>query len=128
MSEKEFGYRDGGLPGPEEISDEVRRTKEKKGAYRKDFLAVENIPNWFTDIGEEREDEKSPEETGWKELVDDFKTLSVAVQQELLQDMQSKMKRNFFKTKKEMLVLFRYLVDRNLEVIRRGERIKRQKK
>ena len=65
--EKEFGHHEDGLPGPEEISDEVRRTKEKKGAYRGDFLAVEDIPDWFTDIGEEREEEKSSEETKWKE-------------------------------------------------------------
>ena len=132
MSGKESEYQDvlheGGLPGPEEISDEVKRTKEKKGAYRRDFLSVENIPNWFTDTGEEREEEKSPEEMGWEKLVDDFKTLSVIVQQELLQDIQAKMKRKFFKTKKEMMENFRYLVDKNLEVMKREERGRRQRK
>ena len=55
--ENKFGvYEDGGLRGSEEIPEEEKRTKEKKSAHRGDFLAVEDIPNWFNDIGEERGD------------------------------------------------------------------------
>lgn len=72
------------------------------------------------------EDGKAREE--FQDLIDDFKKLFVPVQQELLKDMQSKMKRNFFKTKKEMIEDLRYLVDKNLEVMQKEERIKKQKK
>ena len=116
-----------GLPHTEESMEEKERVLG--GDKMKQYLDVEDIPNWFTDTAEEREDEKSEEELVWEKLVDDFKTLNVLVQQELLQDMQAKMKRNFFKTKQEMIEHLRYLVDKNLEVMRKEEaRSKRQRK
>ena len=122
--EKKAGFR---LPPHTEESKEEKERLNQEDDLRR-FLKVEDIPDWFTDTGEEREEEKSPEETKWEEMVDDFKTLSVAVQQELLEDMQRKMKRKFFKTKAEMVEHFRYLVDKNLEVMRREERGRRQRK
>ena len=122
--QKKTGFQP--LPHTEESREEQKRLNQEDDL--KMFMKVEDIPNWFTDTGEEREEDKSPEGMKREELVDDFNTISVAVQQELLKDMQSKMKRKFFKTKKEMMENFRYLVDKNLEVMKREERVRRRRK
>ncbi|MBI2640444.1 MAG: hypothetical protein HYW91_00990 [Candidatus Sungbacteria bacterium] len=117
----EFGIREGGLPGPEEISDEERRTKEKKGAHRRDFLAPENIPNWFTDLGVEREG-NGEEDTRFQKLVEDLRKLDWPVQQEISADVLREKERGYLKDREEIFERVRYLVDQNLRLARKKAR------
>jgi len=127
--EKKSGFRP--LPHTEESREEQERLNQEDDLKR--FLKVEDIDTWFNDIGQELEledigtEEEEAEKDKFEDLIRDFKNLFIPVQQELLQDMQAKMKRNFFRTKKDMIEHFRYLVDKNLEVMKKQSR-KRQRK
>ncbi len=50
MREKEFGYHDSGLPGPEEVTDEERRLAERrrtpgKKSKRQEYVPTKDIPS-----------------------------------------------------------------------------------
>lgn len=120
--EKEFGIHDSGLPDPWEESDEIKRTGEMRGIEPGKYLSLENIPHWFTDIGEEREEESVSEwQKKWRRLTEDFRKLPLATQQTMLDDLQMQMKQNKFRTKWDML---RYLYA-EINTIRSGK-IKRK--
>ncbi|OHA02520.1 MAG: hypothetical protein A3I44_00505 [Candidatus Sungbacteria bacterium RIFCSPLOWO2_02_FULL_51_17] len=75
----------------------------------------------YNDIGEDRKDEwEAMFGAPMSNLYDDFIMLPPAVQKELLEDMQTKMKRNFFKTKEGMREYLQDLIEKNLKLIERN--------
>lgn len=65
--ESEFGIHEGGLPGPEEISDEENRLKSRKGLHKGKFITPEDLPSKESDplellIAKEEQEKNKKEE------------------------------------------------------------------
>jgi len=111
--EREFIDTEGGLPGPEEISDEVRRTKEKKGAYRRDYLDVESVPAWLNDIGEERDEDDPLAET-----LSIFREFPEGVRREIVEQITFERERQSLNDKETLKRLI-FLVERNDDLLKK---------
>lgn len=66
-------------PSLEEVGEEERRTKERRGPYRREFLRTEEVPDWLNDIGQERS-ENDP----LAEILNVFRELPRGIQQEIV--------------------------------------------
>ncbi len=84
--------------------------------------SVDEIDSFFNDLGQDREDDDlSDVSEEMRGLVEAFRDVPVNIQRELLEDMQRKMKRNFFRTKTEMIGHLKHLVDMNLKKVESEE-------
>lgn len=91
VREEEERLQGGGIPSFEEFTDSV-----------------------MSDIGQERDEEFEGKNTErLRDIGASFTLLPVAVQQEILQDMQTKMKKNRYKTIHDMLDDLEYIVGQN---------------
>jgi hypothetical protein len=118
--EKKFKEGTPGLPHTEESEEEAERLAG--GPYRRKFLGIEDIPNWFSDTGEKKEKEK--ENRKREEIKDAFGKLPVLVQREIIRQLESEQKIN---PRLNVVERANYLVDRNLKLIEAEERRKKRR-